>query len=166
MAGAQVRRLLRVIINGIGLMREIDEYTSANPKKQTADVGGFIKGKQMVGIEAMQGTVKGKGIRAYVKKVYGLSEDTPVTVTIRESIEDEDGIKTASEETWIGKVATIERGAGSAGAQLEDTLTFDVDTSTRITDGITEWNVNRKANICDLGNGDLLATDRQNVGMF
>lgn len=164
MAGQHARRLLRVLINNVPLVREVEDYTSAIPAKELADTrgGGFIKGKILTGIEAMQGTIKIKGIMPLLAKQYGYGPGSRIVITIKESFEDEDGEKISSQEDWIGTIGKRERGGG---ASPEDTLTIEVDSSKRVVGGQLEHHVDRLAHICDLGQGDLLADHRAGVGL-
>lgn len=167
MAGQNVRMMQRIIVDGVPLQREIISWESSPPKEKAGDLGGsFIQGDVRTGIEKMTAKIVGKGITSWILKMTGRRAGSPVTVIVNESWEDEDGVITAIQEFWIGRIATRERNAGAVTELPEDTLNLSLDESKRIVNGIQEWHVSRKASICDLGDGDILAQHRSNVGMF
>lgn len=167
MAGQNVRMMQRIVVDGIPLQREITSWESTPPKEKAGDLAGsFIQGDVRTGIEKMTAKIVGKGITPYILKMTGRRPGSPVTVIVSESWEDEDGIITAIQEIWTGRIASRERSAGIVTELPEDTLNLSLDESKRIVNGIQEWHVSRKASICDLGDGDLLAKHRSNVGMF
>lgn len=167
MAGQRVRTLLRALIDGVPLMNELEEYTSAQPKKKMEEVkgGGFIAGDIFTGIEKMSGTLVIKGATHEVLAKYGLSAGTKVPVAIRESFRDEDGKLITIKEDWVGEVMTVEESGKKSGELPQHTLTISCDSSKRTENGKVLWNVSRRAHICDLGNGDLLEQDRAAVGI-
>lgn len=167
MAGQNVRMMQRIVVDGLPLQREITSWECPPPKEKAGDIGGsFIQGDVRTGIEKMTAKIVGKGITPYILKMTGRRPGSSVTVIVTESWEDEDGIITAIQEFWTGRIATRERSAGIVSELPEDTLNLSLDEAKRIVNGIQEWHVSRKASICDLGDGDLLAKHRSNVGMF
>lgn len=167
MAGHNVRMLQRIVIDGIPLQREITSWECPPPKEKTGELaGGFINGDIRTGIEKMTAKIVGKGITPFVLKMTGRKPGQPITVIVAESWEDEDGVITAIQEFWTGRIATRDSNPSSISELPEDTLNFSLDESRRIVNGIQIWHVSRKASICDLGDGDLLAKHRSNVGMF
>lgn len=167
MAGQNVRMMQRIVIDGIPVQREITSWESTPPKEKTGELGGsFIDGDIRTGVEKMTAKIVAKGLTPWVLKMVGRKAGSPVTVIVSESWEDEDGVVTAIQEFWTGRIATRERSGGVVGESPEDTLNLSLDESRRLVNGIQEWHVSRKASICDLGDGDLLATHRLNVGMF
>lgn len=167
MAGQNVRMMQRIVIDGIPIQREIISWESTPPKEKTGDIGGsFIAGDIRTGVEKLAAKIVAKGLTSWVLKMTGRKAGSPVTVIVSESWEDEDGVVTAIQEYWTGRIATRERSAGVVSELPEDTLNLSLDESRRVVNGIQEWHVSRKASICDLGDGDLLAPHRTNVGMF
>lgn len=167
MAGQNVRMMQRIVIDGIPIQREIVSWSSTPPKEKTGDLGGgFIAGDIRTGIEKMTAQIVAKGLTPWVLKMVGRQAGSPVTVIVSESWEDEDGVRTAIQEFWTGRIATRERSGGVVSELPEDTLNLSLDESRRVVNGIQEWHVSRKASICDLGDGDILAPHRSNVGMF
>jgi len=167
MAGQNVRMMQRIVVDGIPLQREITSWECPPPKEKAGDIAGsFIGGDVRTGIEKMTAKIVGKGITPFILKMTGRAAGSTVTVIVNESWEDEDGVTTAIQEFWTGRIATRDRSAGTVSEMPEDTLNLSLDESRRIVNGIQEWHVSRKASICDLGNGDLLAKHRANVGMF
>lgn len=167
MAGQNVRMMQRIVVDGLPLQREITSWECPPPKEKAGDLAGsFIQGDVRTGIEKMTAKIVGKGITPYILKMTGRRPGSSVTVIVTESWEDEDGIITAIQEFWTGRIATRERSAGIVSELPEDTLNLSLDEAKRIVNGIQEWHVSRKASICDLGDGDLLAKHRSNVGMF
>lgn len=167
MAGQNVRMMQRIVIDGIPLQREIISWESTPPKEKTGELGGgFIAGDIRTGVEKLAAKIVAKGLTSWVLKMTGRKAGSPVTVIVSESWEDEDGVVTAIQEFWTGRIATRERSAGVVSELPEDTLNLSLDESRRVVNGIQEWHVSRKASICDLGDGDLLAPHRTNVGMF
>lgn len=167
MAGQKVRMMQRIMVDGLPIMREIDSWESAVPKKKLADIGGsFIAGELLAGIEKMQGKIVAKGLPALITKMTGRRRGDPITVIIMESWEDEDGVAEAIQEVWTGYIGSREKSPGTIGDLPTDTLVVSVDESRRTTNGLLEWHVSRTAHICDLGSGDLLAKHRSNVGLF
>lgn len=167
MAGQRVRVLLRAVVDGLPFMNEVEEYTSARPKKKTEEVkgGGFIGGEIFTGIEKMTGTLVLKGATTAVLAKYGLSVGNKVPVSIRETLMDEDGKRMVVTESWIAEMTGVEESGKGQGQLDQHTLTFAVDSSKRLEDGKVLWNVSRRAHICDLGNGDLLEADRKAIGI-
>lgn len=167
MAGHNVLMMQKIFIDGIPIQREIISWECPPPKEKSASIaGGFIEGDQRTGVEKMTSKIVAKGLTSWVLKMVGRKAGRPVTVIVNESWEDEDGVTTAIQEFWTGRIATRERSGGGVGDQPEDTLNFSLDEAKRIVNGIQEWHVSRKASICDLGDGDILAKHRSNVGMF
>lgn len=167
MAGQNVRMMQRIYFDGVPLQREITSWESTPPKEKTGDIGGsFIAGDMRVGVEKMSAKVVGKGITPFVLKMTGRRAGQPITVIVNESWEDEDGVQTVIQEFWTGRIATRDRSSGVVSEMPEDTLNLSLDESRRVVNGLQEWHVSRKASICDLGDGDLLADHRSNVGMF
>jgi len=167
MAGQNVRMMQRIVVDGIPLQREITSWECPPPKEKTGDLGGgFIAGDIRTGIEKMTAKIVGKGITPFILKMTGRRPGQPITVIMNESWEDEDGVVTAIQEIWTGRIATRDRTAGTISELPEDTLNLSLDEAKRFVNGIQEWHVSRKASICDLGDGDLLAQHRSNVGMF
>lgn len=167
MAGQQVRMLLRVLVDGIPMMAEVEEYTSARPKKKMEDLkgGGFVAGDIFTGIEKMEGTIVLKGAPTEVLAKYGLSGANKVPITIKETLMDEDGKRVNVVEDWIAEMTAVEESDKGQGQLSQQTLNFTCDTSKRTENGKVLWNVSRRAHICDLGNGDLLEQDRAGVGI-
>lgn len=167
MAGQQTRVLLRMLVDGIPLMTEVEEYTSARPKKKMEEVkgGGFIAGDIFTGIEKMTGSIVVKGTPIDVLAKYGLTGGNKVPVTIKESLRDEDGKRTTVVETWIAEMTDAEESGKGQGQLGQHTLNFSCDSSKRTENGKVLWNVSRRAHICDLGNGDLLEADRAAIGI-
>jgi phage tail tube protein FII len=167
MAGQNVRMMQKIHIDGIPIQREIISWECPPPKEKSASIAGsFIEGDQRTGVEKMTSKIVAKGLTSWVLKMVGRKAGQPVTVIVSESWEDEDGNTTAIQEFWTGRIATRDRSGGVVGEQPEDTLNFSLDEAKRIVNGIQEWHVSRKASICDLGDGDILAVHRSNVGMF
>lgn len=167
MSGQNVRMMQRITVDGIPLQREIISWESAPPKEKSADLAGsFVGGSIRTGIEPMTAKIVGKGIRTHILKMTGRRPGNKVTVVVKESWEDEDGEVTAIQEIWTGRIAYRERSQGTQSELPEDTLNFALDESRRMVNGIQEWHVSRAASIVDLGDGDLLAQHRANVGMY
>lgn len=167
MAGQNVRMMQKIDIDGIPLQREIISWECPPPKEKSASIAGsFIEGDQRTGVEKMTSKIVAKGLRSWVLNMAGRKAGRPITVIVKESWEDEDGEITVIQEFWTGRIANRDRSSGVVGEQPEDTLNFSLDEAKRIVNGILEWHVSRKASICDLGDGDILATHRANVGMF
>jgi phage tail tube protein FII len=167
MAGQNVRMMQRIVIDGIPLQREITSWECPPPREKAGELGGsFIAGDIRAGIEKMTAKIVGKGITPFILKMTGRKAGRPITVIVNESWEDEDGVETAIQEFWIGRIATRDRSGGVVTELPEDTLNLSLDEMKRIVNGIQEWHVSRKASICDLGDGDILAKHRSNVGMF
>lgn len=167
MAGQNTRMMQRIFVDGIPLQREITSWESTPPKEKASDIAGsFIGGDMRTGIEKMTAKIVGKGITPLVLKMTGRRAGQPITVIVNESWEDEDGIQTVIQEFWTGRIASRDRSSGVVSEMPEDTLNLSLDESRRVVNGLQEWHVSRKASICDLGDGDLLADHRSNVGMF
>ena len=167
MAGQNVRMMQKIHIDGIPIQREIISWECPPPKEKSASIAGsFIEGDQRTGVEKMTAKIVAKGLCSWVLNMVGRKAGRPITVIVKESWEDEDGEITAIQEFWTGRIANRERSGGVVGEQPEDTLNFSLDEAKRIVNGIVEWNVSRKASICDLGDGDILEVHRSNVGML
>ena len=167
MIGQNVRMMQRITVDGIPLQRELTSWESTPPKEKAGDISGsFIAGSVRTGIEAMTAKIVGKGITSHILKMTGRRAGQKVTVIIKESWEDEEGNITAIQEFWTGRISSRERSSGVQSELPEDTLNLSLDESRRIVNGIQEWHVSRTAHICDLGDGDILAPHRANVGMY
>ncbi|WP_125782826.1 phage major tail tube protein [Pseudoalteromonas rubra] len=167
MAGQRSLILRNVLINGFPLIKELDEHTPPEIKKAMQEVrgGAFIPGEIMVGLEKMTSKLKFKGGTKDQLEVFGLRQGELCHVDIRESHQDEDGNAFALHYSYAGEVTSVTEGASKMGELPSQDVDMSLSAYKKTEDGRVIYDIDRNAQILNLGNGDLLEAHRRNVGM-
>ncbi|MCF2827062.1 MULTISPECIES: phage major tail tube protein [unclassified Pseudoalteromonas] len=167
MAGQRSRITRQGIINGNPLVKELDEFTPPEIKKAMQETrgGAFIPGEIWVGLEKMNGKWKVKGANQELLSAYGLAAGELCQVDVKESHQDEDGNKFAIVYSLSGEITSITESASKMGELPDHQFEMAVSAYKKTEDGKVIYNIDRNAQILDLGNGDLMAEHRRNIGM-
>ena len=167
MAGQRALFGRSVTINGVLLVKEIEEFTPPEVKKSMTDVrgGSFIAGQMMVGIEKMSASLKIIGATSELQAAYGLKAGEPCQVTVKDSLEDEDGGTFAVEYNLTSEIISAKEGTIKQGDKPALDLELAVNAYKKTEAGKVIYEIDRSAQILNLGQGDLLAEHRSNVGL-
>lgn len=167
MAGQRSLITRLILINGHQLIKEVEAFTPPNVKKvmQETRGGSFIPSEIMVGLEKMACKFTIKGATKETLEAYGASADDPVQVDIKESLQDEDGNKVAIAYSMTGEINNISDGDSKMGDLPSHDIEMSLIAYEKTENGKTIYNIDRNAQILDLGQGDLLAEHRRNIGM-
>lgn len=167
MAGQRSLITRLILINGVQLIKEVESFTPPNVKKvmQETRGGSFIPAEILVGMEKMATKVTIKGATKEVLEAYGASQNDPVQIDIKESHQDEDGIAIKISHSMTGEINNISAGDSKMGDLPSHDIEMSVVAYEHLEAGKTVYNIDRNAQILDLGQGDLLAEHRRNIGM-
>ncbi|ADZ91110.1 phage tail protein [Marinomonas mediterranea] len=167
MAGQRTRITRRAVINGEPLVKELDEYTPPEIKKTMQETrgGSFIPGEVMVGLEKMTAKFKVKGATQAMLSAFGLADGEMCQVNVNESLQDEDGAKFALEDSLTGEITSITESASKMGELPDHEIEMAVSAYKKTESGKTIYEIDRNAQILNLGSGDILAEHRRNVGL-
>ncbi|QMV14726.1 phage major tail tube protein [Vibrio spartinae] len=167
MAGQRSRITRQAMINSHPLIKELDEFTPPEIKKvmQETRGGSFIPGEIMVGLEKMNSKWKVKGADQALLSAYGLASGELCQVDIKESHQDEDGNSFAITYSLTGEIISVTESASKMGELPEHDMEMSVSAYKKTEDGKVIYNIDRKAQILNLGNGDLMEAHRRNVGI-
>lgn len=167
MAGQRSRITRMGIINGNPLVKELDEFTPPDVKKTMQDTrgGSFIPGQIMVGLEKMSGKFKVKGANQELLSAFGLSGGEVCQVDVKESHQDEDGNKFAINYSLTGEIISVTESASKMGELPDQELEMSVNAYKKTENGKIVYEIDRNAQILNLGNGDLMIEHRRNIGM-
>jgi P2 family phage contractile tail tube protein len=167
MAGQRTRITRAGMINGHPLIKELEEFTPPEIKKTMQDIrgGSFIPGQIMVGLEKMTGKFKVKGANQELLAAFGLAAGEVCQVDVKESHQDEDGNKFAIVYSLTGEVISVTESASKMGELPDSELEMAVNAYKKTENGKTIYEIDRNAQILNLGNGDLMVEHRRNIGM-
>ncbi|WP_299492968.1 phage major tail tube protein [uncultured Shewanella sp.] len=167
MAGQRSRITRSALVHGQPLMKELDEFTPPEIKKTMQETrgGSFIPGEIMVGLEKMSSKLKIKGAPQALLAAFGLGEGEVCQIDVKESHQDEDGNKFAVAYSLTGEIITVTESASKMGELPDQELEMSVRAYKKVESGKTIYEINRNAQILNLGNGDLMAEHRRNIGM-
>ncbi len=167
MAGQRSLITRLVLINGVQLIKEVESFTPPNVKKvmQETRGGSFIPAEIMVGLEKMACKITIKGATKETLEAYGASADDPVQIDIKESLQDEDGIKIAMKYSITGEINNITDADSKMGELPSTDIEMSVIAYEKTENGKTIYDIDRNAQILDLGQGDLMSEHRSNIGM-
>jgi P2 family phage contractile tail tube protein len=167
MAGQRSRITRAGMINGQPLIKELEEFTAPEIKKTMQDVrgGSFIPGQIMVGLEKMTGKFKVKGANQELLAAFGLAAGEVCQVDVKESHQDEDGNKFAIVYSLTGEVISVTESASKMGELPDAELEMAVSAYKKTESGKIIYEIDRNAQILNLGNGDLMVEHRRNIGM-
>lgn len=168
MAGQRASFVRTVMVNGMPFLQELDEFDPPQPKKEMQDSrgGSFGVRQIMVGLEKMTASFKFKGATQGMLSSYGMTAGELLQITVKESLQDESGEKIAIVYDMSGEITSVKDPTVKGG----DLGTHEVEMSTPVykktENGKIMYDINLNgAGKIDLGNGDLLAGHRSNVGM-
>ncbi|EMY6817437.1 phage major tail tube protein [Vibrio parahaemolyticus] len=167
MAGQRSRITRQGMINGQPLVKELDEFTPPEVKKTMQETrgGSFIPGEIWVGLEKMNGKWKVKGANQELLAAYGLAAGELCQVDVKESHQDEDGNKFAIVYSLTGEIISVTESASKMGELPDHDMEMAVSAYKKTENGKIIYDIDRNAQILNLGNGDLMAEHRRNVGM-
>ncbi|KZN12592.1 phage major tail tube protein [Marinomonas sp. TW1] len=167
MAGQRTRISRMAIINGEPLIKELDEFTPPEVKKTMQETrgGSFIPGEIMVGLEKMTAKYKIKGANQALLSAFGLADGEMCQVNVNESHQDEDGNHFAIKYSITGEITGVTEAASKMGELPDHEIEMTVSAYKKTEAGKTIYEIDRNAQILNLGNGDLLAAHRRNVGL-
>jgi hypothetical protein len=167
MAGQRSLITRVLLMNGIQLIKEVDSHTPPNVKKTMQETrgGSFIPGEIMVGLEKMNSKFTVKGASPEFLSAYGATAGDLVQVDIKESLQDEDGIKYAMHYSQSGEIISVTDSDSKMGDLPSHDIEMSIIAYEKTENGKTIYNIDRNAQILDLGQGDLMAEHRRNIGM-
>lgn len=167
MAGQRSRITRQAMINGQPLVKELDEFTPPEVKKTMQETrgGSFIPGEIWVGLEKMNGKWKVKGANQELLAAYGLAAGELCQVDVKESHQDEDGNKFAIVYSLTGEIISVTESASKMGELPDHDMEMAVSAYKKTENGKIIYDIDRNAQILNLGNGDLMAEHRRNVGL-
>ncbi|WP_296652902.1 phage major tail tube protein [Paraburkholderia sp.] len=168
MAIQDIRKYFNVFYNGYGMAGKCEEF---NPPKLVAKMEDYIGGGMFapaeitMGLEKLETDFTLKSFDKNVLSTFGVVEGTPLTASLREVLEDDDGTQTGVVHTLRGKVKEIDQGTVKTGeaAKLKTTMAL---TYYRLDHGgTTVWEID-VANMIFKQNGtDVLANVRNLLGI-
>ena len=167
MSGQRSRMTRAGMINGQPLIKELEEFTPPDIKKvmQETRGGSFIPGQIMVGLEKMTCKFKVKGANQELLSAFGLEADEVCQVDMKESHQDEDGNKFAIIYSLTGEVISVTESASKMGELPDAELEMSVNAYKKTESGKIIYEIDRNAQILNLGKGDLMVEHRRNIGM-
>jgi len=167
MAGQRSRITRQGIINGQPLVKELDEFTPPEIKKTMQETrgGSFIPGEIMVGLEKMNCKFKVKGANQELLAAFGLSAGELCQTDVKESHEDEDGNKFAIAYSVTGEIISVTESVSKMGELPDVEFEMAVSAYKKTESGKVVYDIDRNAQILNLGAGDLMAEHRRNIGM-
>ncbi|NRD72701.1 phage major tail tube protein [Shewanella sp. VB17] len=167
MAGQRSRITRHGMVNGQPLVKELDEFNAPEIKKvmQETRGGAFIPGEIMVGLEKMNSKFKVKGANQELLAAFGLAAGELCQVDVKESQQDEDGNNFAIAYSLTGEVISITESASKMGELPDQELEMAISAYKKTESGKVIYDIDRNAQILNLGNGDLMAVHRRNIGM-
>ncbi|WP_337165756.1 phage major tail tube protein [Vibrio fluvialis] len=166
MAGQRTLVLQEVVIEGHKFMVELQEHTPPVVERTTEDTKGgrYVAGKQRTGVTMSNATLKIRGLTADAAKAYGLESDSPCQIDVKESYEDEDGNAIAVHYSYTGEINKIDQGSRSTQGMSETTLEIFPSIYKQTDDGKIVYDINVKTQYINLGDGDIMAKHRSNIG--
>lgn len=168
MAIQNIRKYFNVFYNGYGMAGKCEEF---NPPKLTAKLEDYLGGGMFAPAEITMGLEKLESdftLKAYDKNVlstFGVVEGSPLTASLREVLEDDDGTQTGVIHTLRGKVKEIDQGTVKTGEAAKLKTTMALAYYRLEHGGTTVWEID-VANMIFRQNGtDLLANVRSLLGI-
>lgn len=167
MAGQRSRMLLAAVINGNPVLAEIDEFTPPEVKKVMEDSRGgkFIADEIMVGLEKLTYELKLMGATAELLSAYGLKQGEICQVDVNTSEQDKEGNKFSVKYSLSGEVVGVKEEGVKMGSKPGVTISGSLTAYLKTENGKTAYNINTKTQVIDLGQGDIMAEHRRNVGL-
>ncbi len=167
MAGQRTLKIMAATVNGHPLLAEIEEYTAPMVKKvmESARGGKFIPDEIMVGLEKLNYKLKINGATVSLLNSYGFKEGEICQVDVKCSEQDKEGNTFAIHDSLSGLIISIESEAMKMGAKPTCTIEGTLSAYSKTEDGKTIYNINTKTQVINLGQGDMMAEHRRNVGL-
>lgn len=167
MPGQRSRITRSCIMGGYPLIKELDEYTAPDIKKVMQDTrgGSFIPGQIMVGLEKMTAKFKLVGASQALLALTGVTAGDVVQIDVKESLQDEDGILFAVWDSLTGEVIACTESTSKMGELPTHDIEMAVNAYKKTENGKTVYNIDRNAQILDLGQGDIMDVHRKAVGL-
>ncbi|EGZ6890202.1 phage tail protein [Vibrio parahaemolyticus] len=167
MAGQRSRKLLAATVNGHPLLAEIDEFTPPEVKKvmEEARGGKFIADEIMVGLEKLTYELKVLGPTADLLSAYGLKQGEICQVDVKASEQDKEGNKYALHYSLSGEVVGVKEEGVKMGSKPGVTISGSLTAYKKTENGKTVYDINTATQVINLGQGDIMAEHRRNVGL-
>ncbi|SDI11054.1 hypothetical protein SAMN04488136_1672 [Vibrio xiamenensis] len=166
MAGQRKLVMQEVVIEGQKFFGELEEHTPPVVEKKTEDAKGgrFASSKIIIGVTVGNATIKLKGATVDALQVYGAEEGERVQMDVKSSYQDEDGNKFAEHCSYTGDIIKIDDGSRSTQSVPETTIELAPRIYKHTEAGKTRYNINLDTQVIDLGQGDIMAEHRSNLG--
>jgi P2 family phage contractile tail tube protein len=152
------RKVMRrsLVANGVSTLRELEEFTPVEIEKNMAEVKGGRIGvaETMVGLQKM----------AEFLLPFGITNGQAVQVTVKESLEDEDGDIFLVQYEYTGEITKVSDGNSVMGDLKETMVEMTVRAARKTENGTVIYDVDLDAGILNLGAGDILEVHRRNAG--
>jgi P2 family phage contractile tail tube protein len=162
------RKVMRrsLVANGVSTLRELEEFTPVEIEKNMAEVKGGRIGvaETMVGLQKMTCSYKVKGATAEFLLPFGITNGQAVQVTVKESLEDEDGDIFLVQYEYTGEITKVSDGNSVMGDLKETMVEMTVRAARKTENGTVIYDVDLDAGILNLGAGDILEVHRRNAG--
>lgn len=167
MAGQRSRITRMGMVNGQPLIKELEEFTPPEIKKTMQETrgGSFIPGEIWVGLEKMNAKAKVKGANQELLSAFGMAPGDLCQFDVKESHQDEDGNKFAITYSCTGEITSVSESPSKMGELPDQELEMSVVAYKKTESGKTIYDIDRNAQILDLGQGDLMVEHRRNIGM-
>lgn len=166
MAGQRTRMLQEATIEGNKLFGELDSHTPPEVTKKMEKVQGglFMAGQIMVGIEALKASLKVLGPSASVLAVYGAKQGQYVQIDVKESQQDKQGNTFAVHYSYTGEITSVKEDEAKMGSKPGCTIEISPSAYKKTENGKIIYNLNEETQELDLGQGDIMAEHRRNIG--
>ena len=167
MAGQTRQNFLAVVFNGHTFMAEVEEYTPPEVKKIMEETRGgkFIADEMMTGVDKLNFELKLAGATTAALAEYGVNSSDLVQVDVRASDQDADDNVFAVKYEHSAEITSIKEENRKQGQKPTVTITGSVKVYKKTTNGLTNYHINTKTQVIDLGQGDIMAEHRRNVGL-
>jgi hypothetical protein len=158
--------LQEATIEGNKLFGELDEHTPPDIAKKMEDEGGgrLMPGQIMVGLESMKASIKVIGVGIDVLKAYGAKAGLFVQIDVKESQQDKAGKAYALHYSYTGEITSIKEDPAKMGSKPGCTIEFVPSVYKKTENGTVMYNINTETQEIDLGQGDIMADHRRNIG--
>lgn len=167
MAEQRSRMVLSGTLNGHPLMAEIEEFTPPEVKKMMEETRGgkFISDEIMVGLEKMSYELKLSGVDIELLSAYGMGSDEVCQLDIKTSEKNKEGDNFAVHYSLSGEVTAVKEETLKMGTKPNVTVSASVTAYKKTENGKTQYDINTKTQVINLGKGDIMAVHRRNVGL-
>ena len=162
----RTRMLQEATVEGNKLFGELDEHNAPEITKKMEGIQGgrFMPGQMMVGLDAMKMSIKVLGVGPEVLKVYGAKQGDMVQIDVKESQQDKEGKTYAVHYSYTGEVTSVKEDAAKMGSKPGCTIEMVPTAYKKTENGTIIYNINTDTQELDLGQGDIMAEHRRNIG--